>query len=200
MGQISGTSGASQFFAALAFAAAATYGTASSGTTATQRSANERAKPLVTTNIREERSDGREGTGTFVSSCNAAATLDSLSFTEVSRATTGQEEVIGELREALLLNHNWDGEGAQAPNHASIREAVSFVRLLGANLRLPEVMLHPSGRAGLFWHDGEVYADLEFTGNQLVTYYIERDGGKHKGVVPFDSTRMPRVFSTLLVA
>jgi hypothetical protein len=100
----------------------------------------------------------------------------------------------------LLLKQNWDGEGAQASNGASIREAVSFVRLLGDNLRLPEAMLHPSGRAGLFWHDGEVYADLEFTGDQLITYYVERDGGRHKGVVPFDSRRMPRVFSTLLMA
>ncbi len=195
MGQTSGTSGASQLLGVLVLVAV--YGTASGAVPATQLH-EERAKSRVTTDIRGEALE-HAGTGTPVWSGKAATTVDSASFVGATRATTTQEEVIGELRQALLLERNWDSEGAQAPIASSIKEAVSFVRLLGDNRRLPEVMLHPNGRAGLFWHDGEVYADLEFTGNRLVTYYIEREGGKNKGVVPFNSKRMPRVFSALLL-
>jgi hypothetical protein len=116
------------------------------------------------------------------------------------RPTTAAEEAIGEIRSWTLLHANWDGEGARAPVGASLREAVAFVRLL-ENLPVPEPMLFGSGRAGLYWNDGDTYADLEFTGDSRVTYYIERrGGGKHKGVVLFDSEHMPAVFPALLSA
>jgi len=121
--------------------------------------------------------------------------------TLADRATTHLEEAIGEIRQWALLTNNWDGEGAGPPIDSSLQEATSFICALPSQGMVPEPMLHPSGRAGLYWNDATLYADLEFTGNGEIVYYIERRGeGKHKGVVNFDGKKMPLVFTTLLRA
>lgn len=112
--------------------------------------------------------------------------------------TSEAERIVGELRRWRMLGTNWDGEGAATPNGRSIREAVAFVGLLEPQNHLPEPMLHASGNAGLFWKAGSRYADLEFLGDGKVAYYIEREQGKHKGVVKFDKEKMPAVFEALL--
>ena len=119
---------------------------------------------------------------------------------ESGRATTSREKLVGELRRWGLLNANWDGEGAAPPVARSMKEAVSFVRLLDEGNMLPEPMLHASGHAGLFWKDDALYADIEFLGDGRVAYYIEHQGDKHKGVLNFDSKKMPPVFPALLRA
>lgn len=116
------------------------------------------------------------------------------------RPTTEAERVIGEIRDYTLLSENWDGEGAAAPVRASLADAAVFVQMLGAEVTVPEPMLFASGRAGLFWDDEGLYADLEFTGEGTVTYYVERDGGKHKGVAPFAGEAVPEVLRLLLRA
>lgn len=119
-------------------------------------------------------------------------------FDTPARKTTSQELLIGELRNWALFGENWDGEGASRPSSASINDAVSFTRLLDANLREPEPMLLASGHVALFWNEAGLYADLEFLGNNRVAYFIQKNDDKHKGVVTFDSEKMPAVFQTLL--
>lgn len=115
------------------------------------------------------------------------------------RATTDQERLIGEIRRWALMDANWDGEGAVPPAARSLEESVAFVRLLENTVELPDPMLFSSGHAGLFWKTESLYADLEFLGDGRVAYFIEHEGvGKHKGVVKFDSEKMPAVFSALL--
>lgn len=125
---------------------------------------------------------------------------DLTKFGETERQTTSRERVAGELRSWGLLTADWDGEGAAMPNVRSLKEAVSFIGLLDEDSVLPEPMLHASGHAGLFWKDGNLYADIEFLGDGRVAYYIERHGDKHKGVLKFDSQKMPAVFPALLGA
>ena len=115
------------------------------------------------------------------------------------RATTDQERLIGEIRRWALVGADWDGEGAASPTASSLDESVAFVRLLDNTIELPEPMLLSSGHAGLFWKADGLYADLEFLGDGRIAYFIEHEGvGKHKGVVKFDSEKMPAVFSALL--
>lgn len=116
------------------------------------------------------------------------------------RPTSAIEERIGQLRGWSLLSSNWDGEGSPQPNAKSIETAVRFIRLIGSTaLNLPEPMLFSSGRAGLYWDDAGVYADLEFLDDEKVSYYIETsDQGKHKGVASFNSEQIPAVFKALL--
>jgi len=117
------------------------------------------------------------------------------------RPTTALEQLVGEIRSYGVLGDNWDGEGAVRPSLSSIRGAVKFVHLMDPSIALPEPMLFASGRAGLFWNSQSIYADLEFTEDQSITYFVEHRGkGKHKGVVAFDSKAMPAVFATLLSA
>ena len=116
------------------------------------------------------------------------------------RPTTAIENLVGEFRRWRLFGENWDGEGATAPLMGSLKEAELFVRLLSEEKALPEPMLHGSGHAGLFWNGEELYADLEFLGDSRIAYYIERQGDKHKGVLKFDSQKMPAVFTAVLQA
>lgn len=136
---------------------------------------------------------------TNISSQWASPTNGQLVADEVSRETTAQERLIGEIRRYALKEANWDAEGALPPLLSSLKEAADFVRLFNTTAQLPEPMLFGTGHAGLFWHTDDLYADLKFLGDGRVAYFIEhRDEGKHKGISNFDSQRMPAVFQALL--
>ncbi len=121
------------------------------------------------------------------------------SYKDIARPTTQLEKLIGELRELNFLKADWDGEGAAAPSVLSLKEAVSFARLLDG-IALPEPMLLASGHTSLYWNEGDLYADIEFLGDGRIAYFIKKHGDKHKGVLAFDSQKMPAVFQTLLQA
>ena len=114
------------------------------------------------------------------------------------RSTTEQEHTIAVLRSWEKYEQNWDYEGAKAPILSSLRAASRFVCLLDDSFVMPEPMLHDSGRAGLFWGEDQLYADLEFLVNGTVAYYIERGERQEKGVICFDHRVIPEIFKTLL--
>lgn len=114
------------------------------------------------------------------------------------RETTLQEKIIGEIRSWNLLESDWDGEGSSKPSGQSIEEAVSFVNLLSDEIIPPEPMLLSSGHIALFWNEADLYADIEFLGDSRIAYFIKKVGEKHKGVLEFDSQKMPAVFPVLL--
>jgi hypothetical protein len=128
-----------------------------------------------------------------------AATNEEFFHAESSeRETSSTERIVGEIRRWNVLLANWDGEDAIVPMRSSLKEAESFVRLLNCKMIMPEPMLNANGRAGLFWKESQIYADLEFLGDGRMAYYIERNGDKHKGVLNFNSEIMPPVFQALL--
>jgi hypothetical protein len=118
-------------------------------------------------------------------------------YADSVRHTTAYEELIGEIRSWSLLPANWDGEGSAAPLTKSLKEAVSFIRLLG-EMPVPESMLLSSGNAALYWNEGQLYGDLEFLGDGRIAYFIKRNGDRHKGVLAFDSKEIPVVFPALI--
>jgi len=61
-------------------------------------------------------------------------------------------------------------------------------------------MLLASGHVALYKNENGLYADIEFLGDGRIAYFIKRNGDKHKGVLTFDSQKMPAVFSALLSA
>lgn len=135
-------------------------------------------------------------TATAAHSTITIANSDSLE--EATRPTTSHEKLIGEIRQWGLLEANWDGEGAASPLIQSMKEAVSFVRLLNDDIMLPEPMLLASGHAGLYWNTNNLYADIEFLGDGRISYFIKNSEDKHKGVLAFNSEKMPAVFPALL--
>jgi hypothetical protein len=116
------------------------------------------------------------------------------------RPTTEHEKLIGEIRNWNLLGSDWDGEGSAMPSVQSMKEAISFIGLLDEDIALPEPMLLSSGHAALYWNGDELYADIEFLGDGRIAYFIKKNGDKHKGVLAFDSQKMPGVFPALLRA
>ena len=131
--------------------------------------------------------------------CDAAYSDASESAVQLERLTTQHEKLIGEIRSWSLLSADWDGEGALAPSTQSIKDAASFTRLL-SDTALPEPMLLASGHIALYKNESDLYADIEFLGDGRIAYFIKRNGDKHKGVLTFDSQKMPAVFPALLSA
>lgn len=117
-----------------------------------------------------------------------------------NRPTTAAEHAVGELRSWTLYGQDWDGEGASAPIVFSLSEAVAFIfATTGRPISDPEPVLHPNGRAGLFWNEPGLYADLEFYGDGRVTYYVEHSSvDKARGVTNFDGHTLPAVLAALL--
>ncbi len=137
--------------------------------------------------------------GETPSETNLASIAGLIADQDAARKTTDAEKIAGEFRRWRGLESNWDGENAAAPVDASISDAVSFIRMLNDAHSLPDPMLLASGRAGLFWKTGDLYADLEFLGAKQVAYYIERGKDKHKGIVHLDSKQqMPVMLESLL--
>ncbi|MDP3251311.1 MAG: hypothetical protein Q8M77_05310 [Hydrogenophaga sp.] len=116
----------------------------------------------------------------------------------IERETSEQERIIAELRRLNLLEANWDGEGAAVPIPSSLKLAVNFVCSMGRNDSMPEPMLHPSGEAGLFWSDDNLYGDLKFLGDGRVAYFIRRGESRHKGVVDSTDVEVLAVLHPLL--
>jgi hypothetical protein len=124
--------------------------------------------------------------------------VSDFTYVESARPTTLHESIIGEIRQWSLLNANWDGEGAAIPNAQSIKEVVSFIRLLDESFPLPEPMLLASGHVALYWNEGSLFADIEFLGDGRIAYFIKSNEDKHKGVLTFVSEKMPPVFQALV--
>jgi len=129
--------------------------------------------------------------------------IDKFNYEDVVKAaafreTTKSEELIGELRGWTLLHSNWDGEGALAPSVESITQAVEFSRMLNDVDMMPEPMILPSGNASLYWNDGQLYAEIEFLGAERLAYFVKRNGDVHKGVIKFNSQKVPAVLSALI--
>lgn len=120
-------------------------------------------------------------------------------FDVPTRETTEREHIIAELRSWRHLGVDWDGEGAKAPSLVSLNAARAFLCAMKRDAPCPEPTLFPSGRAGLYWREGGLYADLEFYENGNIAYYIERgQDDRHKGLIAFDLDNIPAVFQTLL--
>lgn len=114
------------------------------------------------------------------------------------RAAANAMDSFTQLRGWEKFQSNWDHEGANAPILSSLRAASQFAGLLDNRFIMPEPMLNDTGRAGLFWSEDNLYADIEFIENNFIAYYIERNNGRHKGVVAFDHQQIPPVLVPLL--
>ena len=150
-------------------------------------------EPAITTSIASSHSPLLQP----INYLTTIATNDSSTIV-ASRHTSPQESIIGEIRQWNLMDANWDGEGAAKPKANSIKEAVAFVRLLNDEITLPEPMLLGSGNSALYWNEGGLYADIEFLDNGRIAYFIKKNSDQHKGVLTFDSQKMPAVFQALI--
>jgi hypothetical protein len=106
--------------------------------------------------------------------------------------------LIDEILHYRLLEDNYDGEGATAPNFNSVSLALDFVNLFTDDIIIPEAMINPNGNIGLFWEVDNLYADLEFYEDDKISYYIKINKDSHRGSLLFERPNFPEIFYLLL--
>lgn len=80
-----------------------------------------------------------------------------------------------QICEYLKLNEDWDGEGSNPANPASVESALNLTPLLATidGLEVPEPMLHSSGNVGLYWSNSSHYVELELSPNVGIVYFFQ---------------------------
>ena len=124
--------------------------------------------------------------------------LNEFVIDDAIKAATELKKIIGEIREWITLEENWDGEGASIPSRKSINQVVNFLRLMNHRADMPQPMLHANGNVSLYWDEGNLYADIEFLGDGRIAYFIKHNTSKYKDILLFNSSKIPDVFSVLL--
>lgn len=107
-------------------------------------------------------------------------------FSTALRARTGCEsgcwapaisEAEVKLRQELLsytrLGDNWDGDGAKAPTHEAVRDALTFLDGRPANIPLPYPEEGTEGDVGVYWDNrrAQVFAEVTFDGDRTCAYF-----------------------------
>lgn len=114
------------------------------------------------------------------------------------RDTSEHEYAIASLREWASLEEDWDGEGAAAPNLASLKAAERFVSLLMSTFSAPEMMLHANGVAGMMWEFDGLYGEIEFLSGDRLAYFFKSGENKHKGEMKFDGKSFPSALKAFI--
>lgn len=90
----------------------------------------------------------------------------------VESVSSGYEELKMELKSYLELSHGWDGPESKAPSEEVIATALLFVDGLPSGIPLPKPMLSASGETGLYWDVGNIYADVSFEGEGMLSIFV----------------------------
>jgi hypothetical protein len=92
---------------------------------------------------------------------------------------------------------DWDGSDAAKPLEESLKEAHAFIRKLSPDSVIPRPALHADGHAILFVRKPDVYAELEFLGNNQIGFYARRGGQKWSDEISFDGQSLPEGLSQI---
>jgi hypothetical protein len=87
---------------------------------------------------------------------------------------TAADIAVGQLLRMAAWDEDWDGNQAAKPLGFSFRQAREFIRALSAESTVPRPALHADGHAILFIRRPDVYAELEFLGDQRISFYARR--------------------------
>jgi len=88
------------------------------------------------------------------------------------------KEITDQLKGYLFLEPGWDGYEGITPLKEAINDAITMVKALPEGFPLPNPMVAGDGEVGLYWKRGNVFIDIEFSGNGLATYYARAADGK----------------------
>jgi hypothetical protein len=107
--------------------------------------------------------------------------------TSPNRADTA----IAQLLRLAKFDADWDGSEAAKPLDYSINEARRFIRLLSPESIIPRATLHADGHAILFVREPDLYAEIEFLGNNKIGFYTRRGDKKWSDEFSFDGRSLP---------
>lgn len=116
---------------------------------------------------------------------------------ELNTSPTRADATIRQLVKLSKLEADWDGNEAAAPSEASIREARGFLRRLSPESLMPRATLHADGHAILFVRGDDLYAELEFLGNNKIGFFARRGEQKWSDEFSFDGFSLPEGLSKI---
>jgi hypothetical protein len=79
----------------------------------------------------------------------------------------------------------------------SLKDARTFMRSLSPESIIPRPALHADGHAILFVREPDVYAELEFLGNNKISFYVRRGEQKWSDEISFDGQSLPEGLSQI---
>lgn len=89
-------------------------------------------------------------------------------------AVSGYDLLKMDLKRYSLLNDEWDGKYSKAPSEIAINAAIQFIDKLPPGISLPKSMLSSNGEVGLYWDIENIYADIAFEENEIVSIFLRQ--------------------------
>lgn len=105
-----------------------------------------------------------------------------------------EDPVVAQIQAFRSLKTGWDGEGAAEPSAAAIREAVKFIRLVGAPAAEIEPYLHVDGSVLVELPNDA--GSLGFRGDRNIIFVFDEID---HGTVPFDGFTIPEKIRSALL-
>jgi hypothetical protein len=93
----------------------------------------------------------------------------------------GRLAIETKLLKYSALQPNWDGYNGRPPKEGAIFDAVTFLRRLPSNIKLPKEMVAGDGDVGLYWNEGSTFVELGFNGSGKYYFYAEDENGEATG-------------------
>lgn len=80
--------------------------------------------------------------------------------------------LLKEITTYTILEDGWDGDNSLKPTTDSINNATSYIEeLYNIKAPLPKSMLNAQGEVGLYWDNQNIYIDIHFEVNNLISIY-----------------------------
>lgn len=87
-------------------------------------------------------------------------------------------QLLKELNDYLDLSHGWDGPDSIPPTRKAVDDAIQLIQALPISFAPAIPMVAGDGEIGLYWESGDVYVELSFWGNGLITYFARDSKGE----------------------
>ncbi|WP_119392721.1 hypothetical protein [Taklimakanibacter lacteus] len=131
------------------------------------------------------------------------AISQSIAEVTVPRALpVSMHEAFLEMLSFAELKEGWDGPGSKPLSEASLIDALTFLKLLPAEVAAPEALAFADGTAGWNWQTSDKYITVHLPGDGRLVYYGECDCMESpvKGVALFDGQSLPADLLTTIEA
>jgi hypothetical protein len=94
--------------------------------------------------------------------------------------------LLGQLFSYFEIRDNWDGEGASAPTHDAVDDALQFAEMIPVEVGMPKAMILPTGDLAFYWDRGPIYVEIGFDGSGQ--FYAYGTHPNHEPVYMDDQT------------
>ena len=90
---------------------------------------------------------------------------------EQPQEPSAEDKVHARLLSYLELSPDWDGRGGVPPSFDAVLDTISFLEARPGDVALPSPQIASDGEVGLYWHTGQVHAEVGFYGDGDLSYY-----------------------------